>query len=361
MSSDLSSISLTRTVSSDSNERGDLRHEILPFDLNYEPCEETEGLSIVESMPEIACSPNVRQQAPAAVVAPDSSEKEEEERHRRATNFECNICFDIAKEPVVTSCGHLFCWPCLYLWLHVHSKHKECPVCKGEVTEASITPIYGRGCSRSANENKDEGNSAAGISIPWRPRGNRLESRRQNFDRNSRFVGAEITNSWRLYENDQIHNRSGFIGREYVLMNEMLAGDPSIHTSSRARRLEQGNTEDGPTTMEGRFQREDESVLRDSGTESIPNEIDTGRGAYIFPTIDSLVRIPIAGAGPSADQASASTSMTEIINECSARDDSTEPHSGRSFSPYQRIRRSNSSSSSDDGGNRWTRKRIRLP
>jgi hypothetical protein len=28
--------------------------------------------------------------------------------------FECNICLELAREPVVTYCGHLYCWPCLY-------------------------------------------------------------------------------------------------------------------------------------------------------------------------------------------------------------------------------------------------------
>lgn len=28
--------------------------------------------------------------------------------------YDCNICYDTAREPVVTLCGHLFCWPCLY-------------------------------------------------------------------------------------------------------------------------------------------------------------------------------------------------------------------------------------------------------
>ena len=28
--------------------------------------------------------------------------------------YECNICLELAKEPVVTLCGHLYCWSCLY-------------------------------------------------------------------------------------------------------------------------------------------------------------------------------------------------------------------------------------------------------
>lgn len=28
--------------------------------------------------------------------------------------FDCNICFDAARDPVVTQCGHLYCWACLH-------------------------------------------------------------------------------------------------------------------------------------------------------------------------------------------------------------------------------------------------------
>ncbi|KAG0571571.1 hypothetical protein KC19_VG023200 [Ceratodon purpureus] len=57
--------------------------------------------------------------------------------------FECNICFNEAIEAVVTCCGHLFCWPCLYMWLYVHSLQQSCPVCIGIIEEGDITPIYG--------------------------------------------------------------------------------------------------------------------------------------------------------------------------------------------------------------------------
>lgn len=87
-----------------------------------------------------------------------------------SSSFECNICLDPAKQPVVTPCGHLFCWPCLYQWLHAHSANSECPVCKGEVLEVNVTPIYGRG--------GEEGDSA-NLDMPPRPRANRRESLRQ--------------------------------------------------------------------------------------------------------------------------------------------------------------------------------------
>ena len=38
----------------------------------------------------------------------------EKEQQPDSSAFECNICYDLAQSPVVTLCGHLYCWPCLY-------------------------------------------------------------------------------------------------------------------------------------------------------------------------------------------------------------------------------------------------------
>ncbi|XP_047077311.1 E3 ubiquitin-protein ligase RMA1H1-like [Lolium rigidum] len=71
--------------------------------------------------------------------------------------FDCNICLDFTVEPVVTRCGHLYCWPCIYEWLRRNgdeghagvSTGRPCPVCKGPLTLDSLVPLYGRGSSRS--------------------------------------------------------------------------------------------------------------------------------------------------------------------------------------------------------------------
>src|SRR4051794_35021008 len=70
--------------------------------------------------------------------------------------FDCNICLDIAVEPVVTRCGHLYCWPCIYEWMcpnggdcSTSTSRRPCPVCKAPLTLDSLVPLYGRGGSRS--------------------------------------------------------------------------------------------------------------------------------------------------------------------------------------------------------------------
>ncbi|MFS7990563.1 putative transcription factor C2H2 family [Helianthus anomalus] len=42
--------------------------------------------------------------------------------------FNCNICLEMATGPVLTCCGHLFCWCCFYQLSYVDSSAKECPV-----------------------------------------------------------------------------------------------------------------------------------------------------------------------------------------------------------------------------------------
>ncbi|TYI10613.1 hypothetical protein ES332_A09G153500v1 [Gossypium tomentosum] len=99
--------------------------------------------------------------------------------------FDCNICLDLAREPVVTCCGHLFCWSCLYRSLHKHSDAKECPVCKEEVTIKTLIPIYGRG---KVNLEPEED---SGLKIPPRPNARRVESWRQTIQRTALNLPVE--------------------------------------------------------------------------------------------------------------------------------------------------------------------------
>lgn len=90
--------------------------------------------------------------------------------------FDCNICLDTVHDPVVTLCGHLFCWPCMYKWLHFQSassededqQQQQCPVCKAEVSQSSLVPLYGRGETTRPSKGKA---SNLGIVIPRRPLG----------------------------------------------------------------------------------------------------------------------------------------------------------------------------------------------
>lgn len=86
-----------------------------------------------------------------------------------AGDFECNICFDLAQDPIITLCGHLYCWPCLYRWLHLHSQSHECPVCKALIEEEKLVPIYGRWNNSTDPQSK----STPEMEIPHRPTGQR--------------------------------------------------------------------------------------------------------------------------------------------------------------------------------------------
>ncbi len=86
--------------------------------------------------------------------------------------FVCNVCLEPVKnrDPVVTQCGHLYCWPCLFRWLNTH--HTTCPVCKAGVTKENVIPIFIKGTvedprKKTSVENQEQ--------IPNRPLGHRPE------------------------------------------------------------------------------------------------------------------------------------------------------------------------------------------
>jgi len=81
-------------------------------------------------------------------------------------NFDCNICLDIAKDAVVSMCGHLFCWPCLHQWLETKPNRPTCPVCKAAISRDKVIPLYGRGSSKTDPRDKR---------LPPRPQGQRSE------------------------------------------------------------------------------------------------------------------------------------------------------------------------------------------
>lgn len=92
--------------------------------------------------------------------------------------FDCNICLDMVQDPVVTLCGHLYCWPCIYKWLHLQSissgnqdeSHQKCPVCKAEISYATLVPLYGRGQPSMSSSSKGKA-SHLGTVVPRRPLG----------------------------------------------------------------------------------------------------------------------------------------------------------------------------------------------
>ncbi|XP_072962586.1 E3 ubiquitin-protein ligase RMA2-like [Typha angustifolia] len=91
----------------------------------------------------------------------------EDTNKRRTQNdcFNCNICLEAATDPVVTLCGHLYCWPCIYKWLQQSdsSSPRHCPVCKATLSLGTLVPLYGRGSGGTNSESYES------LGIPCRP------------------------------------------------------------------------------------------------------------------------------------------------------------------------------------------------
>ena len=77
--------------------------------------------------------------------------------------FECYICFNPATQPVLTKCGHLYCWPCLYKWARTA---KTCPVCRAIVNQYNIICLQTPRSKEEGSAAKADENSG----IPPRPK-----------------------------------------------------------------------------------------------------------------------------------------------------------------------------------------------
>ncbi|KAL0398596.1 UNVERIFIED_CONTAM: E3 ubiquitin-protein ligase RMA1H1 [Sesamum radiatum] len=92
----------------------------------------------------------------------ESISKPATESEKTSACFDCSICLDFACDPVVTLCGHLYCWPCIYKWFDSQraslgsDELPQCPVCKAEISEKTMVPLYGRGQSLSESKTEEK-------------------------------------------------------------------------------------------------------------------------------------------------------------------------------------------------------------
>ncbi|KAI9175824.1 hypothetical protein H9P43_006188 [Blastocladiella emersonii ATCC 22665] len=81
------------------------------------------------------------------------------------TVFECNICLDMAGEdPVVTLCGHLYCWGCLDQWFRSCAERRvavTCPTCKAGCGPDKTIPIFARGRTADPRTRSNAGAATA--------------------------------------------------------------------------------------------------------------------------------------------------------------------------------------------------------
>lgn len=70
--------------------------------------------------------------------------------------LECIICMTSpAEDPVVTQCGHIFCWPCIRGWVN-NSNKMFCPTCKNGIKLENVIPLYANSSNKYNDKPKNE-------------------------------------------------------------------------------------------------------------------------------------------------------------------------------------------------------------
>lgn len=102
--------------------------------------------------------------------------------------YSCSICFFYPTEPIVTPCGHIFCWPCYY-YASKLKEHIHCYVCQTKIRFIEVCPVYsGNSIERSKHMT---GNN---VNIPPRPRTLcKIVKKRINVNYGSRKIEFRVT------------------------------------------------------------------------------------------------------------------------------------------------------------------------
>ncbi|KAJ4970751.1 hypothetical protein NE237_003850 [Protea cynaroides] len=326
-----------------------------------------------------ACNGNASDLVAKALGTSNEAEKSSGSGDGGGSFFECNICLDVARNPVLTCCGHLFCWPCLYQWLHIHSDSKECPVCKGEVTDLNITPIYSRGNDTQELEKEDESE----LQVPPRPQARRVESLRQwihravqieesYFAQMIRRIGSrfDVTGEWTpphdLDAADEMPDRPNSLSNR--ILNSRIRREGSGRYSLLERSFGRPEHEIIDLTQGSSGSSESEGSRRLSSLRSARSQSQRAASISNLSSAERLVQAYFLGRPmgrshthnpPVEDRDSVSSIAAVIQSESQTLDNTAEIESMMSLSSSSSRRRADASRASyiDSGISRVTRRR----
>ena len=112
--------------------------------------------------------------------------------------LECPICLGPVHLPVVTQCGHIFCWNCIKDWLQ-KNPIKICPICKNCISLDKMVSLFLNNDCIKPNEIDD------------RPKAERIEP--QNNRGGFRSFFRNLWNAFGLYgynNNNNSNNSNGY-------------------------------------------------------------------------------------------------------------------------------------------------------
>ncbi|XP_074311082.1 E3 ubiquitin-protein ligase RMA3-like [Silene latifolia] len=177
----------------------------------------------------------------------DSASIHSTESGSSESSFSCSICFDTAQDPVVTLCGHLYCWACIFKWLHIQTSstepghHQACPVCKASISQASLIPLYCNGPSRPESNIRNPPldvipprPTSCGVRISnhlppnlFQPQSPAFHHQQYFSDPNGSYAAITSSNLVSTTMAGIINPTIGLLGE---LVNPRMAGNPSMFT-----------------------------------------------------------------------------------------------------------------------------------